>query len=211
MWCFNSLWVLLTIMALAAKPTEHKCEEIFQGEKKHSHMATNEVKITIRLSNNNLGRCWVWDLRETLEWLPWLCQVPKGQKNCPSCWFASKRQHSGLGWIMPKSCFQHPDETENRPLEWNNSTLHDVEIKLWKLGYGLISGIPGPTQRCGLDEMNVWFFYPKRYSCNSKHDFIIQAEIIKPCFHQAVWFSPVTLHIRTVAFVFPLSNLWTVL
>lgn len=44
-------------MALAAKQSINVSR--FSGNKKHSYMAMNEVKITIRQSNYKLGRCWV--------------------------------------------------------------------------------------------------------------------------------------------------------
>lgn len=81
----------------------------------------------------------------------------KRKENCRSLWLTMLKQHEGLGWIICNSWFRLPDETENRTFEWNNSILQNVKIELWKLGYGLISGISGPTKQHGLNETNVWF------------------------------------------------------
>lgn len=67
------------------------------------------------------------------------------------------QQYKEPGQIICNSWFRLPDETENRPFEWNNSILLNVKIELRKLGYGLISGISGSTKLYSLDETDVWF------------------------------------------------------
>lgn len=56
-----------------------------------------------------------------------------------------------------------------------------MKTRLWFNQWNL-----GPKKHCGLDEMNVWFLsYGGQLQL--KYDFISQAEIIRTCFHLAVW------------------------